>query len=179
MDAFQRKWRLSISIVTFGGFGPEYSEDSDHCYSLWNGRPIGAQADSGARRAGGAARPRDCRALRAAIAWGCGLCAAGGHGRGHPRFQAPPIVDRPPHPSEACALGALRFRDKTPKCPFVRRNPRSSPACSCTPAGFGSLIVADFPALFAEFRRKQLTSNFKNQDENGRWLCFNNFGHIS
>jgi hypothetical protein len=84
----------------------------------------GRRADRDARRVGGAARPRDCRALRAALAWGGGLCAAGGRARGHPRFPRPPSATHPHQPSYA---HALRFCIKSARSPWAAAAPDPHP----------------------------------------------------
>jgi hypothetical protein len=131
---------------------------------VFNGRPGGPRVDSGARRAGGAARPRGCRVLLDGF-------AVEGHGRGHPRFPPAPFAGRPLQTSYARAFGPLLVPDKTsnqlcrrgkarsppPVSPPRQARPSASSAAALpvAPAGFASLIVADFPALFTEFRGKR------------------------
>jgi hypothetical protein len=46
------------------------------------------------------------------------------------------------------------------------------PALSCPPAGFASLIGADSPALFAEFRGKRFTLLWRGRRDGLGWRDF-------
>jgi hypothetical protein len=46
----------------------------------------------------------NCRALRATLAWGGGLCAVGGRARGRPRFLPPPFAGLPSNPAAPAPL---------------------------------------------------------------------------
>jgi hypothetical protein len=70
----------------------------------------------------------------------------------------PPVSPRPPPQSCIPNLRLVPFPD--PPVPPPRRAPPPAPSAVAQPAappGFASRIVADFPALFAEFRGKRFT----------------------
>jgi hypothetical protein len=115
------------------------SRNSHFTRFICNSRPRSARADSGARRVGDAARPRDCRALRAALPWGGGLCAAAVEAiRASRLAPSPAVPSSPPTPSVSTAKppnapSAAAAPDRRP--PFSRpplRPPVSLPGSSQT-----------------------------------------------
>jgi hypothetical protein len=169
------RWRDSGVRIAGGDFGSEYSEESDyfpegslHSISVCKNRPNEPRADSGARRVGGAVRPRNCRALRADLAWGADfarLAATVEAIRASILHPSPAVSSQPPTPAPSPpSVPATKppYAPSSSAAPDPRppsQTPLSGPsavALPAAPAGFACLIVADFPTLFAEFRGKRL-----------------------
>jgi hypothetical protein len=87
---------------------------SPHSLTICDGRPKSAQADPGSRRAGGSARPRGCRALRATPAWAAALARLAATIeaiRASGRLQLPAVPSAP-------------LRPRPRRSPFPRPNPQ-------------------------------------------------------